>query len=100
MVEFQKLHYTVNTSFTRCIKIRHIISSSITSHIPNNLIAKEFNLYQFVNFIYITYKIITEIIIIFNFYGVTATPRTTFVPLYCCNNNGTLKTAAIAAETC
>ena len=35
----------------------------------------------------------------FNCYGVTATQLTTFVPSYCCDNNITLKTAAIAAET-
>jgi hypothetical protein len=36
---------------------------------------------------------------IFN-YGVTATQLTTFVHLYCCNNNFTLKMAAIEIETC
>jgi len=30
---------------------------------------------------------------------VTATQLTTFVPLYCCNNNSTLKMVAIMAET-
>ena len=30
----------------------------------------------------------------------TATQLTTFVPLYSCNNNVTLKMAAVAAETC
>jgi hypothetical protein len=36
----------------------------------------------------------------FNYYRMTATQLTTFVPLYSCNNNITLKMAAVAAETC
>jgi len=38
--------------------------------------------------------------IIFNCYGVTSKQRATFVPLYSCNKNITLKMAVIAAETC
>ena len=51
-------------------------------------------------YIYITYIILTEITIIFNCYGVTATQLITFVLLYSCNNNITLKMAEIPAETC
>jgi len=37
----------------------------------------------------------------FNCYGVTSTQLTTFVRLYCFNNNNiTLKMVAFAAETC
>ena len=36
----------------------------------------------------------------FNRYRVTAAQLITFVPLYSCNNNITLKMAAIVAETC
>jgi hypothetical protein len=43
------------------------------------------------------YIILTEIIIICNCYGVATTQLTTFVPLYYCNNNATLKMAATAA---
>jgi hypothetical protein len=49
--------------------------------------------------IYITYIILTEIIIIFSCYGVTATQLTAFVPVYFYNNI-TLKMAAVVAETC
>jgi hypothetical protein len=50
--------------------------------------------------IYITSIILTEIVIVFNCYGVTATLLATFVPLYFYNNNITLKIVALAAETC
>ena len=43
---------------------------------------------------FITYVFSTEIIIIFNCYVVTATELTTFVLLYSCNNNITLKMVA------
>ena len=36
----------------------------------------------------------------FNWYGVTVTQLTTFVPLYSCNNKITLKMATVVAETC
>jgi hypothetical protein len=36
----------------------------------------------------------------FNCYGETVTHLTTFVFLYSCNNNITLKMTAVAAETC
>ena len=49
--------------------------------------------------VYITCIILTEIIIIYNCYGVMVTQLTIFVPLYCCNNNITLKMAIIAAGT-
>jgi cell division protein YceG involved in septum cleavage len=42
------------------------------------------------------YIILTEIIIIFNCYGVTATQLTKIVPFYSCNNNTTLKMTATA----
>ena len=66
----------------------------------NDFISQYFNHYPFLTYIYITYTIFTEIIIISNCYAVTATQLTTFVPLYCFNNNIKLKMAAIAAETC
>jgi len=62
--------------------------------------SKDFNHYSFLTHIYSTYMILTGITIISNCYGMTMTQLTTFVPLYCCNNNITLKMAAIAAETC
>ena len=40
------------------------------------------------------------IIMIFNCHDVTPTQLITFVPLYCYDNNITLKMAAIVAETC
>jgi len=46
------------------------------------------------------YIILTEIMIIFNSYGVTSTQRATSVLLYSCNKNITLKMATSAAETC
>jgi hypothetical protein len=49
--------------------------------------------------IYVTFIILTEIVIILNCYGMTATLLTTFVLLYFCNNNITLKIVAVAAET-
>jgi len=49
--------------------------------------------------IYITYIILTEIIIFFNCCGVTATLLTTFVPMYFYNNNITLKMAAVVAKS-
>jgi hypothetical protein len=64
------------------------------------LTPKIFNHYPFLFYIYITYTTVTEIITILNYYVVTVTKITTFVHLYCCNNNITLKMAAIAAETC
>jgi len=54
-----------------------------------------FKHYPFNIYIYI---ILTEIIIIYNCHGVTATQLTTFVHLYSCNNI-TLKMTAIVAET-
>jgi hypothetical protein len=77
----------------------HINASSITPHKLNNFNSQDFNHDPFLTYIYITYIILTEIIIIFNFYVVT-TQLTTLVPLYCCNNNSTLKMAVIVAETC
>jgi hypothetical protein len=55
---------------------------------------------HFLTYIYIIYIILTEIIIIFNSYGVRATQQTTFVPWHFCNYNITLKMAPIAAATC
>jgi len=51
-------------------------------------------------YIYITYIILIEIIIIFNCHGVTAIQLTTFVHFYIFNNNIALKMAAIVVETC
>jgi hypothetical protein len=45
------------------------------------------------------YIILSEIIKIFNCYGMTATQLTKFVPLYSCNNI-TLKMAGVVGETC
>ena len=42
-------------------------------------------------YIYITYVILPEIIIIFNCYVMTAIQPTAFAHLYSCNNNVTLK---------
>ena len=39
-------------------------------------------------YIFISYIILTKIIIIFNCYGVMVTQLTTFVPLYSCNYSG------------
>jgi len=64
----------------------------------NNFNSQHFNNYIFETSICIIYNILIEIIIIFNWYGVTMTQLITFVPLYSCNNI-ILKTAAIAAET-
>jgi hypothetical protein len=60
--------------------------------------AQDFNHYPFLTSV-LTYIIVTEIIVIFNCYGVMTTQLTTFAPLYSCNNI-TQKKAAIAAETC
>jgi hypothetical protein len=46
------------------------------------------------------YIILTEIKMNVHCYGVTATQLTKFIPSYCCNNNITLKTAAVATPTC
>jgi hypothetical protein len=55
---------------------------------------------QFLNYIYIFCTNLTEIIITFHSYAVTATQLTTFIHLCSCNSNTTIKMAAIAAETC
>jgi hypothetical protein len=60
---------------------------------------QDFNYYPFLTYMPITYIILPEIIV-FNCYGVMATQLTTSVPLYSCNNNITLKMAAIVAKTC
>jgi len=44
--------------------------------------------------------ILTEITTIFHCYAVMATQLNTFVRLYCCDNNITLKMAARATVTC
>jgi hypothetical protein len=54
---------------------------------------------SFLTYIYVTYIILTKIIIISNCYAVTATQLTLFVLLFSFNNI-TLKIAEIAAETC
>jgi hypothetical protein len=59
---------------------------------------QDLNYYLFLTYMHIAYIILPEIII-FKCYGVIATELTTSVPLYYCNNNITLKMAAIVAET-
>jgi len=86
------------TPSTQWIKTHHIIASSISPH-KLNVNSQDFNHGPFLTYIYITHIILTEIIIIFYFYGVM-TQLTTLVPLYCCNNNITLKMAVIVAKTC
>jgi len=63
----------------------------------NDFKSQDFNHDPFLTYVYSTYIILTEIIIIYNCYTVTVTQLTTFVPLHCCNNI-TLKMAAIAAK--
>ena len=93
-------YHTIYTSPTCWITSHHTAMSSITQHILNNFNSQDFNHYHFFTYIYITYIILTEIVIILNCCGVRATQLTTFVPLYSCNNNITLKMAAIAAKMC
>ena len=64
-------------------KTQHITTSSIIPHRPNDLKSQDFNHYPFLNYIYIIYIFSTEIIIIFNFGGVSATQHDicTFVVL-------------------
>ena len=92
-------NFLSNTSIYYRVKTHHITASSITPHRLNNFNSKDLNRYQFVTYICITYVILTEIITIFNCYGMKATHLTTFVPLYSCNNI-ILKMAALAVETC
>jgi len=82
----------VGNSSKKNIPLRLHITIHQTILNPKVLIITHFNLY------YIANIIITETIIIFNCYGVTATQLTTFV-LLCSFKNITLKMAAIAAET-
>jgi hypothetical protein len=79
---------------------RHITASRIVPGRLNNFNSQDFNHYPFLTNIYITYTILTVIIIILNCYGMMLTQLTRFVPLYSCDNNITLKMAAVAAETC
>ena len=53
------------TSPTCWIKTHHITATSITLHRLNNLNFQDFKHYPFLTTIYITYIILTEIIIIF-----------------------------------
>ena len=76
------------------------LTSSVTQHTLNDLKSQDFNQYPLLTYSYIAYIMLTEVIIIFNCNGVTAGQLTAFVPLYCCDNNTTLKMAAVAAETC
>ena len=62
--------------------------------------SQDFNHYPFFNLRLYYYKMLTENIVIFNCYGVTATQLNEFVPLYYCDNNITLRMVSTAAETC
>jgi len=64
-----------------------IVLTSNTPQRLNHFNSQDFNNYP-LTFIFIPYIILTEIIIIFNCYGVTVTQLTTFVPLYSCNYSG------------
>jgi hypothetical protein len=88
------------TPSTRCTKTHHITTPNITPHRLKKFKSPNFNHYPFLTSIYIIHIILTEIIIILNCCGMTATQLITFVHLCSCNNNITLKMAAIAAETC
>ena len=98
--QFQPVHHNVNTSPTRYIKTHHITTSSINLHRPNYFNPPDVTDHPLLTYIYITYVISTEIIILFNCYWLTATQLTTFAHLYSCNNNITLKMATLDAETC
>jgi len=63
------------------------VLTSNTPHRLNNFNSQDFNNYP-LTYIFISYIILTKIIIIFNCYGVTVTQLTTFVPLYFCNDSG------------
>jgi hypothetical protein len=89
----------IHTSVYYRIKTHYITTSSTTLQRVINFNCQDFNHYPFSTYIYITCTILTEIIIIFNCYGVMVIELTTFVPLYCCNNSITLKMAITAAET-
>jgi len=77
---------------------KHALHNGMADIKLNNSNSQYFNNYIFETDICVTYKMLIEITIIFNWYGVTMTQLITFVPSYSCNNI-TLKTAAIAAET-
>ena len=72
--------------------------ASLHTHRLNNFNSQEFNHYPFLTCIYITYVILTDILIFFNCYGVTTTQLIIFVPWYSCNNV-TLNMAATVSET-
>ena len=95
--QFQPVQHT---SPTRCIKTQHISAPSITPHRLKDCNSKDVNHNPFLTYICITRIILTKFIKLFNCYGVTATQLTKCVLFYCCNNNITLKMAAIPAETC
>jgi len=63
------------------------ILTSNTPHRLNNFNSQDFNHYL-LTYIFISYIILTEMIVIFNCYGVMVTQLTTFVHLYSCNYSG------------
>jgi len=60
----QPVYHTINTSPTCWIKTHHTTASIITLHRPNNFNSQDFNNCQLLTHIYITYKILTKIIIL------------------------------------
>jgi len=83
----------------RWIRAHHVTTSSINPYRQNDFKSQYFNYYPYLTYIYIKHIVLTEIITFLNWYGVTAAQLTKFIHLYSCNNNFTLKMAAIAAET-
>jgi hypothetical protein len=85
----QPIYHTVKTSPTR------ITASSVNTHVRNYFKSQDFNHYQLLTYIYIynynrNYN--------FNCYGVIVTQLNTFICLYSCNNDITLKMEGIMAE--
>jgi len=76
-----------------------LTTSVTTLHRPEDFKSQDFNICPFLTHIYMTYIMLTKIVI-FNCYGVMVTQLTTLVCLYSCNNNITLKMGRILAETC
>jgi hypothetical protein len=64
LVGTQPVNHTVSTSPTRWIKTRRITASVITAHTLNKLNCQNFNDYPFLNYIYNSYLILTESIIL------------------------------------
>jgi hypothetical protein len=77
--QFQPVYNTIYTPPTHWIKT-HITVSSITPHKLFYFNSQDFNHDPLLTYIFITHVILTEIIIIFNCYGVTMTHLTTLAP--------------------